>query len=192
MHLFCCCAAQKSIFHLLRDQQQLLNKVKAVTGDITLPGLGLATSSKCMLEQQTDIILHCAADIRLEVDIHSALTANYCGTEAVLQLAAGCERVRALVHISSCFVNMNQPRSSVIDEQLYPLKFGETPVDCQALVQVTAVCSKCWVSCMRILAPWHGHAKESHTCCASSEATMPLPSASSHLASWLVCCHQHI
>eukprot|EP00878_Enallax_costatus_P037999 GHUV01043120.1.p1 GENE.GHUV01043120.1~~GHUV01043120.1.p1 ORF type:complete len:414 (+),score=148.58 GHUV01043120.1:274-1515(+) len=126
---------QNNIFHILRDQQRLLRKVKAVTGDITQPGLGLDASSRRILQQQTDVILHCAADIRLEADIKSALIANYCGTEAVLQLAAGCEHLQALVHVSSCFVNMNQPRSSVVDEQLYPLMFGATPVDCQALVQ---------------------------------------------------------
>jgi hypothetical protein len=33
---------QKSIFHKVRDQPQLLQKVTAIAGDITQPGLGLS------------------------------------------------------------------------------------------------------------------------------------------------------
>jgi nucleoside-diphosphate-sugar epimerase len=61
---------------------------------------------------------------RPQVDIHSALRSNYLGTQQVLQLACRCQQLKALVHTSSCFVNMNQPRSSVVQEQIYPLRFG--------------------------------------------------------------------
>lgn len=135
---------------MVRDQQQLLQKVKPIHGDITQQGLGLEPSSRQLLEQTVDIILHCAADIRLEVDIHSALQSNYLGTEATLQLACNCQRLKALVHTSSCFVNMNQPRSSVVFEQLYPLRYGTTPVDVQALVKVGELSSNVSAS------GWHG------------------------------------
>jgi hypothetical protein len=62
-----CDLLQKSIFHKVRDQQQLLAKVCAVDGDITQPGLGLAPGIAKQLQQQLQIVLHCAADIRLEV-----------------------------------------------------------------------------------------------------------------------------
>jgi thioester reductase-like protein len=58
---------QESIFRKVREQQQLLAKVSAVNGDITQPGLGLANDVAQQLQQQVHIILHCAADIRLEV-----------------------------------------------------------------------------------------------------------------------------
>ena len=120
----------------MRDQPQLVSKVCAVPGDITLPGLGLSTTSTQQLQSELHYILHTAADIRLEVDIHSALTANYKGTAAVLQLAQGCSRLRALVHTSSCYVNMNQPRSSVVDSRIYPLQLGDRTISCQEFVQV--------------------------------------------------------
>jgi hypothetical protein len=110
--------------------------VTAVAGDITLPALGLGASTARQLQSEVHFILHTAADIRLEVDIQSALTANYEGTAAVLQLAQGCTRLRALVHTSSCFVNMNQPRSSVVDSRIYPLRLGDRVVSCQEVVQV--------------------------------------------------------
>jgi thioester reductase-like protein len=120
----------------VREQQHLLEKVCAVPGDITLPGLGLAPSTAQQLQSELQFILHTAADIRLEVGIQSALTANYQGTAAVLHLARGCKQLRALVHTSSCFVNMNQPHSSNIDSRIYPLSLGDRTVSCQDFVQV--------------------------------------------------------
>lgn len=71
-HLYHChCTAadvsQKPIFHKVREQRHLLAKVSAVTGDLTQPGLGLAAGAAQQLQQQLQLILHCAADIRLEV-----------------------------------------------------------------------------------------------------------------------------
>lgn len=60
-----------------------------------------------------------------QVDIQTALRSNYLGTQEVLQLASACKQLKGLVHTSSCFVNMNQPRSSVVQERIYPLKFGD-------------------------------------------------------------------
>jgi hypothetical protein len=54
----------------------------------------------------------------------------------VLELAAAAGHLKALVHVSSAFVNMNQPRSSIVDEQVYPLKFGTQVVDVEELAQV--------------------------------------------------------
>lgn len=133
---------QKNIFHKVRDQSALVSKVAAIAGDITLPGLGLDPAAAQQLQSEISIILHTAADIRLEVDITSALTANYLGTAAILQLAQGCKQLHALVHTSSCFVNMNQARSSVVDSRIYPLQLGDNTINCQEFVQV------CWMSCL--------------------------------------------
>lgn len=134
----CTYNVQKNVFHKVRDQQQLLAKVCAVPGDITLPRLGLSSSTTRQLQGELHIVLHTAADIRLECDIHSALTSNYCGTKAVLELATGCRQLRALVHTSSCFVNMNQPASSVVDSRIYPLQLGDRTISCHEFVQVRA------------------------------------------------------
>jgi hypothetical protein len=151
-NLFGC--LQKSIFHKVRDQPQLLQKVTAIPGDITLPGLGLSPATTQQLQSELHFILHTAADIRLEVDIQSALTANYHGTAAVLQLAQGCKQLRALVHTSSCFVNMNQPRSSVVDSRIYFLRLGDRVVACGELVEV-GTCQGCRFDGSATTLPWH-------------------------------------
>lgn len=71
--------------------------------------------------------------------MQETLTANFEGTRSVLELAAAAGHLKALVHVSSAFVNINQPRSSIVDEQVYPLKFGHQVVDVEQLNQVGAV-----------------------------------------------------
>lgn len=66
------------------------------------------------------------------------LAANFEGTRTVLELAAAAGHLKGLVHVSSAFVNMNQPRSSIVDEQVYPLKFGSQVVDVEELARVSA------------------------------------------------------
>jgi nucleoside-diphosphate-sugar epimerase len=72
--------------------------------------------------------------------LQETLTANFEGTRTVLELAAAAGHLKALVHVSSAFVNMNQPRSSIVDEQVYPLKFGNQVVDVEELAQVGQRC----------------------------------------------------
>lgn len=127
----------------MREQEALLQKVEAIRGDISLQQLGLDALSAQRLQSEVQIILHTAADIRLEADILTALKANYMGTAAILQLARRCSQLRALVHTSSCFVNMNQPRSSIVHSKVYPLSLGDRVVPCQEIVQVGRASLSC-------------------------------------------------
>ncbi|KAF8055926.1 fatty acyl-CoA reductase [Scenedesmus sp. PABB004] len=122
----------------VRDSPKLLSKVRVMGGDISAPGLGLSAADRSTLLGCVDFIIHCAADIRLEADIQETLTANFEGTRTVLELAAAAGHLKALVHVSSAFVNMNQPRSSIIDEQVYPLRYGNQVADVEELARVRA------------------------------------------------------
>jgi fatty acyl-CoA reductase len=132
----------KNLFHKVRDQQSLLDRIQAIDGDLSLPGLGIEAATREKLRSSVEIILHSAADIRLEVDIQTTLKSNYLGTGAILDLAASMPKLKAVVHVSTAFVNMNQPRSSIIEEKLYPLHYGTRRVDAQELVQVSK-CTYC-------------------------------------------------
>eukprot|EP00882_Tetradesmus_deserticola_P005979 GHRQ01006295.1.p1 GENE.GHRQ01006295.1~~GHRQ01006295.1.p1 ORF type:complete len:319 (+),score=59.94 GHRQ01006295.1:134-958(+) len=134
---------QGALFHKVRDSTKLLQKVQVVGGDISLPGLGLSAADRATLLSSVDYIVHCAADIRLEADIQETLTSNFEGTRSVLELAAAAGHLKGLVHVSSAFVNMNQPRSSTVDEQVYPLKYGTQVVDVEELAQELLTMPKC-------------------------------------------------
>jgi len=117
------------LFHLLRGRPALAAKVVAIEGDMDAPGLGINLEDRAALTREVEVLVHCAADIRLEVDVQTTLRANYEGTRRLLELAAEASparggRLRAHVHVSSAFVNMNRPRGSSVSERIYPMRHG--------------------------------------------------------------------
>lgn len=69
-------------------------------------------------------------------DLQDTLSSNFEGTRSVLELAASAQCLKAMVHVSSAYVNINKPRSSVLDEQIYPLRMGKQAVDAEQIVKV--------------------------------------------------------
>lgn len=67
-------------------------KVTAIAGDLSLPGLGISAADHATLVDKVDILIHSAADIRLEAPILETMRANYVGTQRVLQLALQLRR----------------------------------------------------------------------------------------------------
>jgi thioester reductase-like protein len=53
----------------VRNNEKLAQKVHVVSGDISLPALGLSDADRATLLHSVDYIIHCAADIRLEADM---------------------------------------------------------------------------------------------------------------------------
>jgi nucleoside-diphosphate-sugar epimerase len=79
----------------------------------------------------TDCLLAAAAHLQ------TTLRANVEGARAVVALARRCSRLRAVVHTSSAYVNINQPVGSTVQERLYPLMHGGWERTAEELVQVS-------------------------------------------------------
>lgn len=101
-------------------------------------GLGISPSDRQLLQAEVDTVIHCAADIRLEVGIQELLCANFEGTRQLLELAGSCRSLSAFVHVSSAYVNMNATPGSLVQESIYSLSYGDQPVNAFELAQV------CW------------------------------------------------
>jgi hypothetical protein len=43
-----------------------------------------------------------------------------------------------MVHVSTCYVNINKPKGTTIHERIYPLKHGEVEVDAETIAHVSA------------------------------------------------------
>lgn len=123
------------VMHLLRGNV-VLGKVKAIAGNMLLPGLGISLEDRQLLQRSVQTVIHCAADIRLEVGIQELLRANYEGTRQLLNLARSFSNLQAFVHVSSAYTNMNRASGSLVKEAIYPLSYGDMPVDDHELVQV--------------------------------------------------------
>jgi len=132
------------LMHLLRGNP-VLDKVRAIAGDMRAAGLGISSEDMQLLRQEVQTVIHCAADIRLEVGIQDLLTTNYEGTRQLLDIANTFDNLKAFVHVSSAYTNMNATPGSLVQESIYPLSYGDQPVVDADLVQVSSLpkCFRC-------------------------------------------------
>lgn len=84
-----------------------------------MPGLGLSASDRELLLRRVDVIFHCAASVRFDDPLRSALLSNTRSALEVARLAAEAEREGVvLVHVSTTYCNTD--RGVVIEERVYP------------------------------------------------------------------------
>ena len=76
--------------------------VDRVTIDLMVPELGLTGRAARRLVQNNDLILHCAATTRFDLDVATYRATNVAGTAAVLALAALGEL--PVLHVSTAYV----------------------------------------------------------------------------------------
>ena len=94
--------------------------VEIVEGDITDADLGLPANQLAQLAGRVEIIVHAAADTRLNAPYDSLRPTNVEGTEATLKFAAQCPRLERFIHISSTCVAGQL--TGLIDEAPLPIR----------------------------------------------------------------------
>lgn len=75
------------------DQPNVLDKIFAVAGDMTLPGLGISPSDMQLLIEDVSIVINSAASVRFDDDLKDALQTNVKGPR---QLLAICQKMAKL------------------------------------------------------------------------------------------------
>ncbi|KAK9815436.1 hypothetical protein WJX72_003651 [[Myrmecia] bisecta] len=117
------------LFHL--HQQGQVGKpsqciIEALEGDILQPACGLSPEDQRRLHSEVDLVVHAAASIKFEDHIHQSLLHNYVATRHVADLAGEMSHAKALVHISTAYVNSHLPKGSLVHERIYPLSIPTT------------------------------------------------------------------
>eukprot|EP00775_Hariotina_reticulata_P007405 gene7405-7614_t len=115
-----------SLFNMLHDdaltgRRNVFGKVEAVEGDLSHPELGLSATDMQMLHEEVSMVVHCAANIELDAQIHWTLKNNYCGTRELMKVAGGMTRLKCFLHTSTYFVNNFLPRHAVAPEKIQHL-----------------------------------------------------------------------
>lgn len=120
---------QATVFHVLaREKPEALDKLVAVPGDVSLPGMGIEPA---IIERMRDVSLvyHCAATVRFDEPLRVALRLNVGGTLEAIKFAEGLPRLRVFVHVSTFYSN---PYLKRVEPQYY-----SSPID--------------WRLCLRLL-----------------------------------------
>lgn len=98
-------------------QTDLFKKLIAVAGDVGEENLGLSSQDRATLINTIEVVFHSAATLDFEADLKTTTNINLLGTRRLVQLCQEIKNFKALVHVSSAYVN------SVlhdVDEIVYP------------------------------------------------------------------------
>lgn len=112
-----------------QSQPEVIQKVFAVKGDITMEGLGLSDEDEARLAEECHVIFHAAATINFTEPMRVAVNMNMLGTKRVVSLAKKMGKLQAMVHVSTAYANCHLPE---VYEDLYP-----APMDPGRLIQLT-------------------------------------------------------
>ncbi|XP_032590859.1 putative fatty acyl-CoA reductase CG5065 isoform X1 [Drosophila grimshawi] len=119
------------IFQRLRDERpHMMKKVTIYQGDVTYDLLGLSGESLKHVVEQTNIVFHMAATLKLEGNLHDAIDMNLQGTQRALNVAKDMKQLEAFVHLSTAFCNCDQ---EVMYEKVY--EFPHKPEDLMRLAE---------------------------------------------------------
>jgi thioester reductase-like protein len=104
-------AAQERIEGVLgalwRDPAPHRDRVRAVPGDVTQDGLGLAAAERAALAEDVGAVLHCAASIAFDLPLDEARAINVEGTREVVGFAREGKafgRLERFLHVSTAYV----------------------------------------------------------------------------------------
>lgn len=82
---------------------------------------GLAPDTLALVQSETSIILHCAANVSFNNPIKEAISSNALGAVRMLNFARSCKNLLAHIHVSTCYVNSYQHIGpNQIEEKIYP------------------------------------------------------------------------
>ncbi|HEV7500776.1 MAG TPA: SDR family oxidoreductase [Vicinamibacteria bacterium] len=98
-------AARQGLDEIAAAHPPLAGRARLVTGDITVPGLGLAAEDAATLKDSLTSAYHLAAVYDLAVTREAGRRINVAGTQEVLRFLSECPRLRRLHYVSTCYVS---------------------------------------------------------------------------------------
>ncbi|XP_046615044.1 fatty acyl-CoA reductase wat-like isoform X1 [Neodiprion virginianus] len=113
------------IFDRLKSEQpKYRHKIVVVSGDCSLPNLGLYNDDRDLLIREASIVFHVAATVRFDEQLKYAVAINVNGTKEVLDMCRSMYNLKSVVYVSTAYSNCNR---SIIEEKIYsPPISGDT------------------------------------------------------------------
>ena len=82
----------------------LASRVVPVSGDVTVPGMGLEPMVRQRVERETRVVVHAAADTSFSRSVYESRLVNALGTYHVAEVASECSDLERFVFVSTAFV----------------------------------------------------------------------------------------
>ncbi|TGZ57659.1 Fatty acyl-CoA reductase [Temnothorax longispinosus] len=100
-----------------RGLSALEKTVTAISGDVSMLGLGLSPEDRKMLIENVTIVIHGAATVRFDELLKRAVLLNTRGTKQMVELAKEMKHLILFVHISTAYCHLEE---KVLGERTYP------------------------------------------------------------------------
>lgn len=98
------------------EKPEMMKKIRPVFGDSTQPNLGLVGEQFAYVINNTQIVFHLAASLKLEATLKPNILMNLTATKYVLDLCKQMKNLIQMVHTSTAFCNIEQ---DVLEERVY-------------------------------------------------------------------------
>jgi alcohol-forming fatty acyl-CoA reductase len=86
-----------------------INKLKAIEGNLMIsPFAEISDENIRILKEKVNFVFHCAASVRFDEPLKTAIKINTISTRNMLDLAEKFDNLNAFVHVSTAFSNTNQ------------------------------------------------------------------------------------
>ncbi|XP_065216154.1 putative fatty acyl-CoA reductase CG5065 [Planococcus citri] len=107
------------LFDLLKQTHgaDIIKKVIVIPGDVMLPNLGISEEDSKLLHENVEIFYHCAATIRFDEPLKSAVLLNTRGTRYALEFAKKIKTLEYFLYVSTAYCHLNE---KVLHEEAYP------------------------------------------------------------------------
>uniref|UniRef100_A0A0A9Y316 Fatty acyl-CoA reductase n=1 Tax=Lygus hesperus TaxID=30085 RepID=A0A0A9Y316_LYGHE len=83
----------------------VFSKLSIVGGDVSEENLGLSSADRQTLVDNVHVVFHSAATLDFEANLSSTVRINLQGTQRVVELCKQIKDLKALLHVSSAYVN---------------------------------------------------------------------------------------
>lgn len=92
------------MFSRLRESQpKAIDKIIPLEGDLNTDGLGLSKEHLNLLIENSNIVFHCGATLKLEATLKDAVEQNTAGTARVIDIAKKIKQLDVFVHFSTAY-----------------------------------------------------------------------------------------
>jgi alcohol-forming fatty acyl-CoA reductase len=99
------------------EKPEILEKIVPVFGDITEKDFGLNSEQLAKVLNESEIVFHMAASLKLEATLKPNIQMNLLGTKHALDLGKRMPNLMLLVHLSTAFCNCDE--TEVMYEKIY-------------------------------------------------------------------------
>jgi alcohol-forming fatty acyl-CoA reductase len=108
----------------MEEKPELMKKIFPVWGEITVPNFGMNDEHLSKVINETQIMFHLAASLKLEATLKPNIQMNLTGTKYVLDIANKMQNLVQMIHTSTAFCNIEH---DVMEEKVYD--FPHRPED---------------------------------------------------------------